>query len=139
MSVSRNPTLRPRKILLPVTIPHAATRLVAAVIAAQTVAAIVVETAVEIAAVGAVAVGAVVVPEVAVVVAIVVDITMARVDAICRPQNMHRRKVIAILAATITAVPTIVSPALPWTRPKTISFCRVNRSLNIAAVPCLLP
>jgi hypothetical protein len=109
------------------------------VIAAQTAAAIVVETVAAIAAVDVVAVGAAVVLEVAAVVAIGVDITMARVDAICHPQNMHPRRAIAILAATITAAPTIVSPALPWTRPKTISFSRVNRSLNIAAGPCLLP
>jgi hypothetical protein len=109
------------------------------VIAAQTAAAIVVETVAATAAEDAVAVGAGVAPEAAVVVAIAVDITMARVDAICLPQNMLPRRAIAILAATITAAPTIVSPALPWTRPKTISFSRVNRSLNIAAGPCLLP
>jgi hypothetical protein len=133
--------LPPRKILLPVTTPRAAIRLAAAAIAAaQTAAVIVVETAVEIAAVDAVAAGAAVVPEeAAVVAAIVVDITMARVDAICLPQNTLRRRVIAIRAATTTVAPMIVSPALPWTRPTTISFYRANRSPSIAPVPFLLP
>jgi hypothetical protein len=109
------------------------------VIAAQTAAVIVEQTVVATAVVDAVAVGDVVVPEAVAVVAVVVDITMARADVICRPQNMHRPKVIAILAATITVAPTIASPALPWTRSRTISFSQANRSLNIAAVPCLHP
>ena len=105
-------------------------------IAARTAVVIVVETAVAIAVVDVVAAGAVVVP---VEEEAVVDIITARADETCLPQNMHRRRVTAIRAATIIVTPTIVSPALPWTRSKTISFSRANRSPNIAAVPFLLP
>jgi hypothetical protein len=104
---------------------------VAAVIAAQTAAAI------GVAIVGAdvVAVGAVVVLEAVAA----VDIITARVDEIYLPQNMHPLRVTAIPAATITVVPATVSPALPWTRPRTISFSPANPWPNIAAVPFLLP
>jgi hypothetical protein len=136
MSVSRNRTLQPRRILLPATIPRAAIRLVAAVIAAQIVAAIVVETVVAIVVADVVAVGVVVVLE---AVAAVVDIITARVDEIYLPQNTHPRRGTAIPAATITVAPATVSPALPWTRPRTISFSPANPWPNIAAVPFLLP
>lgn len=132
MSVSRNRTLQPRRILLPATIPRAAIRLVAAVIAAQIVAAIVVAIVVA----DVVAVGVVVVLE---AVAVVVDIITARVDEIYLPQNTHPRRGTAIPAGTITVAPATVSPALPWTRPRTISFSPANPWPNIAAVPFLLP
>src|SRR5215467_1370393 len=99
MSVSRNRTLQPRRILLPATIRRAAIRLVAAVIAAQTAAAIVVaivEAVVAIVGADVVAVGAVVALEAVAV----VDIVTARVDEIYLPQNMHLRRVTAIPAAT---------------------------------------
>src|SRR5208283_3654944 len=150
MSGSRIRTLPRRKILLPLTTPHGIIRRASETIADQgrTVEEIAEAIEGEIAGEDADAAdagdGAVAEAEAEAATGIVVDVTRARADAICRHRSTLRRKGNAIRAALtagarMTVARWIAGQALRSNGETTISCCRANRWRNIAGDRCRRP